>query len=337
MQIYTIKDIARIAGVSVTTVSRVLNARPDVSPATRAAVERVIRECGFVGNAHARGLKQTESPAVYLIVRGRQNLFLNALTEQLLEEFSTLGTTAVTEVIDEADDEFAKALQIWRTHRVGGLLFVGSGISKNAAVLSDLRIPIVFVTSDSRGSVLPNAGSISVDDYSMGRMAVSHLLKAGHRNIAVFGANRDARDSLALRYQGARAAFTDAGIDPDRESYYIQTRFTVDDAYRRAFAFFSDHPEVTGVFAMSDVVAIGVIRALEDLGRHVPADVSVVGFDGIEIGRYTIPRLTTIVQPLAEIARESSRLLADMMHGGEPKHISVTAWFEPGDSVLPVK
>ena len=101
-------------------------------------------------------------------------------------------------------------------------------------------------------------------------------------------------------------------------------------------AFFRDNLDVTALFTMSDTVSVGAIRALRDLGRSVPEDVSVIGFDGVEIGRFTLPRLTTVEQPVDEIARKSVNLLLDMMEkGAAPRHILVDAAFRRRESVAP--
>jgi LacI family transcriptional regulator len=116
----------------------------------------------------------------------------------------------------------------------------------------------------------------------------------------------------------------------------VDTRFSLRGAYDTARGFFAMKPDTTAVFAMSDTVAMGVIRALQDIGRRVPEDVSVVGYDGIEMGKYFIPRLTTVAQPINEIARESVAMLMGMLeHGEEPRHITVDAELILRESVGP--
>ena len=138
-----------------------------------------------------------------------------------------------------------------------------------------------------------------------------------------------------MRYQGFCDAFADRGLVCDR-SLYRETRFSYEAGYEAAMAFFRDNLDVTALFTMSDTVAVGAIRALRDLGRSVPEDVSVIGFDGVEIGRFTLPRLTTVEQPVDEIARKSVNLLLDMMEkGAAPRHILVDAAFRRRESVAP--
>jgi LacI family transcriptional regulator len=333
-KVYTIKDIARMAGVSVTTVSRVLNRRPDVNPATRQLVEKVIESCHFVGNSNARGLKQI-SEVIGLVIRGRSNPFLSALAEAILDQASSLSDNFVTEYIDEQDDEFQTALRMTRQNRVKGLIFVGSLIDDRVHVLRHLDLPVVFTTVHAESAAMPRASSVAVDDRGMGRLIGEHLLSLGHRKIAVFGSNPVAGDSLAMRFQGFCDALADCGLSFDPGDYR-ECRFSFDAGYETARAYFADHPETTALFTMSDTVAVGAIRALRDLQKAVPRDVSVIGFDGIDIGRFTVPRLTTVEQPVNEIARESVNLLLDMMErGASPRHIQVKASFRSRESVAP--
>lgn len=324
MKVYTIRDIASMAGVSVTTVSRVLNHRPDVNAATREKVEQIIRETHFVGNTNARGLKQGNE-VIGVVIRGRSNPFLSSLAEAILDRADTVQDNLLTEYIDEQADEFQTAMRMTRQNHVKGLIFVGSLIDERVSAIRGLDLPMVFTTVNAETAALPRASSVAVDDRSMGRLVAEELLNLGHREIAVFGANPVAGDSLAMRFQGFCEAFTDRGLTYDA-SLFRESRFSYDAGYENARTFFAEHPEVTALFAMSDTVAVGAIRALKDMGKEVPGDISVIGFDGIDIGRFTLPRLTTVEQPVGEIARRSMNLLLDMMEKDTtPRHILVEA------------
>lgn len=323
MKIYTIKDIAKLSGVSVTTVSRVLNHRPDVNRETRERVERIMQDCHFVGNANARGLKQTDSDVVSIILRGRQNPFLNALAESMLLHASNSHFTYVTEFIDEKADEFQTALRLFHEKRVQGIIFVGSRIDDRARVMDGVDVPMAFATVSTCGTTLERAASVTIDDRAVSREVMLALLGSGHRRIAVFGGNRTGGDCHALRYQGVLDACREVGCTFD-ESRYVETRFSLKDAYDNTRAFFALKSDTTAIFCMADTVAMGVCRALQDVGRVVPDDVSVVGFDGIELGKYFVPRLTSVEQPVDEIARETVSVLADMLENdAPPRHVVV--------------
>ena len=325
MKIYTIRDVAQLAGVSVTTVSRVLNHRPDVNAATREKVERVMVECNFVGNANARSLKQLDGDVAALILRGRSNPFLSGLAETMLQFTREADISFLMESIDEKDDEFQTALRLMHEKRARGFIFIGSRLDERLEVLRGQDVPMVFATVNAVNAGLPRAASVSIDDRRMGREAMEMLIRAGHTKIAIFGGSRNQGDGLADRYIGAREACEQAGV-PFDETRYVETRFSLEDAYNAARNFFATRSDTTAVFAMSDMVAMGVIRALKDIGRRVPEDVSVVGFDGVEMGKYFIPSLSTIVQPQEEIARQSVDVLLDMMEkDGSARHLTVTA------------
>ena len=325
MKIYTIRDVAQLAGVSVTTVSRVLNHRPDVNAATREKVERVMMECNFVGNANARSLKQLDGDVAALILRGRSNPFLSGLAETMLQFAREADVSFLMESIDEKDDEFQTALRLMHEKRARGFIFIGSRLDERLEVLRGQDVPMVFATVNAVNAGLPRAASVSIDDRRMGREAMEMLIRAGHTKIAIFGGSRNQGDGLADRYIGAREACEQAGV-PFDETRYVETRFSLEDAYNAARNFFATRSDTTAVFAMSDMVAMGVIRALRDIGRRVPEDVSVVGFDGVEMGKYFIPSLSTIVQPQEEIARQSVDVLLDMMEkDGSARHLTVAA------------
>lgn len=333
MKIYTIKDIAREAGVSVTTVSRVLNHRPDVNKATRAKVEQVMAACHFVGNANARGLKQVDGDLVAIIIRGHQNPFLNALAEAILQLTHESNASFLTEYIDEKADEFQTALRLLHEKRVSGFIFVGSRIDQRASAIASLDLPMVFTTVNAENAELPRAASVSIDERAMSRKAAEILLERGHTRIAVFGASRADGDNLSQRYHGVKDAFRAVGLSFD-EDRYVETRFSLKGAYDCAKAFFAAKGDTTAVFAMSDTVAMGVIRALQDMGKQVPGDVSVFGFDGIETGKYFIPRLSTVEQPVQEMAQQTVLVLTDMLeHGAPPRHVMVEATLRLRESV----
>ena len=335
MKIYTIKDIAQKAGVSVTTVSRVLNKRPDVNQATREKVERVMEECHFVGNANARGLKQTDSENVAIILRGRENPFLNSLAEAVLLYTHDHEASFLVEYVDETADEFQTAVRLHHEKRVTGCIFLGGRIDERAHVLEGIDMPMVFATISAEKANLPRAGSVFIDNRMMGRLAMQTLIDAGHTKIAIFGGARQSDDGFGQRYQGAMEALEKAGIPFDGERY-VDTRFSLRGAYDTARGFFAMKPDTTAVFAKSDTVAMGVIRALSDIGRRVPQDVSVVGYDGIEMGKYFLPRLTTVEQPINDIARESVAMLMGMLEKGEePRHVVVPASLITRESVGP--
>lgn len=334
MQIYTIRDVARKAGVAVSTVSRVLNGRPDVSEETRRKVMDVVEHCGYVQNGNARLLKRTKTEFAAIIVRGRRNVFLSDVAEQMLECAQEGDTPFLTEYIDEEDDEFSAIRTLYTEKRAGGFILLGSRLDERSEAIRTLGVPCVFATVDTSGSDLPNTSSVCIDDRAAARAMMDQLLALGHKRIAVFGGAQDGNDPFARRYLGVRDSLAAHGV-PFDPSLYVLTRFSLGGAYECAKRFFHREQGVTAVMAMSDTVAAGVIRALRDMNVRVPEDVSVTGYDGIEMSRYFIPSIATVSQPTERIARQSVELLRQMQNGEKPRCERVEFSLIKGESIAP--
>ena len=332
MEIYTIRDVARKAGVAVSTVSRVLNGRPDVSEETRKKVMDVVEECGFVQNRNARNLKTTNSVFAAIIVRGRRNAFLNDVATQMIECAQGLKTPFLIKYIDEADDEFDTMRQLYSEKRAGSFIFLGSRLDERSEAVRSIGVPVVFATVDASDTGLENASSVCIDDRAATRAMMDRILEQGHARVAVFGGSRDGNDIFARRYQGAMDSLKAHGIAYNPEEY-VHSRFSLEGAYESAMRFFAQHRDVTAVLTMSDMMAMGVIRALHECGLRVPQDVSVSGFDGTEMARYYVPSVASVRQPTEEIARRSVELLCDMLEGGQAQHVKVDYSLVEGESV----
>lgn len=332
MEIYTIRDIAKKAGVGVSTVSRVLNERPDVSEETRRRVMEVVEACGFVQNRNARNLKNTKPVFGAIIVRGRRNMFLSDVAEEMLHCAQAYKTPFIVKYIDEEDDEFGAMRRLYGERRAAGFILLGSRLDERSEAAAAMGAPMVFATVDAAGSGIANASSVCIDDRAATRAMMDRLVEHGHTRVAIFGGNSEGNDVFTRRYQGAMDSLKAHGISFDPENYVV-TRFSLEGAYESAKRFFAAHRDVTAVMAMSDTVAAGVIRALWEMGLRVPQDVSVTGYDGTEMARYFIPSIETVCQPTQMIARESVKLLCEMLEGGERRYVTVDYSLVPGESV----
>ena len=195
------------------------------------------------------------------------------------------------------------------------MLFLGGNRENFLADFDKIHMPCVLVTSDASGLPFPNLSSVSSDDVLAGRTAIEHLISLGHRKIAIIGGPRNFSDITQQRYQGCMEAFRSHGIAFDEELDYESVRFSFRGGYQAAQRLVEKGRNYSAIFAMSDVMAIGAIRALHDAGLRVPQDVSVVGLDGLNIGAYTLPRLATISQDVEELAQRSIRLLQRNIEG----------------------
>ncbi len=333
MGIYTIRDVAQKAGVGVSTVSRVLNGRPDVSEETRRKVMSVVEEFGFVQNGNAKYLKRARTLFAAIIVRGRRNYFLSDAAEQMLACAQNTRIPFLIKYIDEEADEFDTLRKMYAEKRAGGFILLGARLDERSRIVEQLDVPCVFATVDASQSGLKNVSSVSIDDRAAAKAMMDRLLDMGHKRVAVFGGNREGNDPFASRHQGTLDSLHEHGIEFD-PSLYVVTRFSLSGAYECALRFFRQCRDVTAVLAMSDTVAAGVIRALKDLGMQVPGDVAVTGFDGTEMARYFIPSIATVSQPTELIARESVELLCSMLEGEEPRYVTVDYELVEGESAL---
>jgi len=269
-------------------------------------------------------------------VRGRRNTFLSDIAEQMLVCAQEYKTPFLIKYIDEEDDEFDAMRQLYTEKRASSFILLGSRLDERKEMINTLGVPCVFATVDASGSGLEQVSSVSIDDRAATRAMMDRLIKQGHTRVAVFGGCREGDDVFARRYRGAMDSLNAHGIPFDSEQY-VQSRFTLHGAYESAMRFFEKRCDVTAILAMSDTMAAGIIRALADIGLHVPGDVSVTGFDGTEMAGYYIPAITTVRQPTATIARESVALLCDMLVGAPARHVTVDYALVDGESIGPAK
>ena len=316
----TIREIARMCGVSMQTVSRVINNRPDVSPATRQAVEAAIAAVGFQPSAVARSLVQRRSQTLGVIATGLNlvgvSQTLNGITEEsqradyalLLKELATDEIDAVTEAID-----FLVA------HRVEGLIIfnppnVETSVSALQAEVPAARPPIVVLKSEPS----TRFSTISVDNFGGARMATEHLLALGRTRIGHIAGPaswREARD----RTHGWRTALADAGIEPGPIASGDWSSASGESAARDLL---TRAPDVDAVFVANDQMAFGLFHAANQRGVAIPEQIAVVGFDGLDEGAQFSPSLTTIGQPLRELGKLAVRELLSTIEM-EPGQIEV--------------
>ena len=305
----TIKDIARESGYAVGTVSRVLNNHPDVSDKARAKIMEVVEKHHFKLNSNAKHLKQQASNGIAIIVKGNQNMLFASIVEQMQGMIREKGYACLMYYIGEMEDELEQAVQVIVERRPMGILFLGSNLGYFKERFAEVKIPCVLVTNSGESLGFENLSSVSTDDSEAAYAATCHLIGLGHRKIGILGGVLEKSRAAITRYIGCRRAFEELGIPFNAEVQYEPALFNISQGYEAMERLMDRMPELTAVFAMSDTMALGAIRAIRDRGLRVPEDVSVVGFDGIELGNYMSPKLTTIRQDREIIAKRSVEIL----------------------------
>ena len=334
----TIRDIAQRCGVSVSTVSRVLNDHPDVSAANRDKVLRVVRELHYVPNTSARDLVRPQSDGIGLVVRGVGNPFFTGVIRAIERSIEEAGYSMVLHQIRSGEDELRSGAELARSRRLLGLILLGGCFDYTPEQVALLDVPFVCCSyTNSFGSLdLSCYSSVSIEDELAAERAVHELVSLGHRRIACLVSETDDRSISELRYRGYVRALEAAGIEPDEGLVARAGSFGMEDAYNAAVKLARSGADFTAMFIIADAMAIAAIKALEDCGMSVPRDCSVIAIDGLTLSEYTRPTLTTLCQPTARMGEESVKILLDVIEGRSGhRHVTVEPTFRAGASVAP--
>jgi LacI family transcriptional regulator len=318
----TIKDVARLANVSVATVSRVLNSSAPVRDDTRARVLEVARELRFAPNGAARTLSRRQASALGVILPDLYGEFFSELLRGIDLEAQRMGHALLVSSSHHDAHGVSIAVRAMRG-RVDGLVIMAPEVSTAslASALPDGLPAVILNAAPTPGA----AAAVMVDNMSGTRAVVRHLAGLGHREVAfICGPPRNADASARLR--GYRAAMRTAGLAV-RDTFVVHGDFTEESGWRAARELLAIHgPKPTAIFAANDAMAVGALLALHEASVDIPGDVSIVGFDDIPIARYVTPMLTTVRVAIDLLgARAASllfRALADpIMSGGAHREV----------------
>jgi LacI family transcriptional regulator len=307
----TIKDVARAAGVSVATVSRVLNASGAVAGETRDRIRRVAEELRFIPNDAARSLSTRRTGMLGVLLPGLHGEFFSEVIRGLDQAAQASGFHLILSSSHAAGETVEAALRAMRG-RVDGLVVLSPyvDVAVLAANLHD-HVPAVLVNSPVESD---GFDALRVDNYGGAREMVMHLGGHGHRRIAMLcgpEGNHDAGERL----RGYRAALAEMGIAPDG-ALELPGDFTDDAGFRAAERLLATNPRPTAVFAANDSMAIGLISALRRAGVAVPGEVAVAGFDDIPISRYLTPPLSSVHVSISELGARAMEQLVRAVEEG---------------------
>ena len=329
----TIKDIAKECGCAVGTVSSVLNNHPDVSDKTREKVLAVLKKHNFILNANAKSLKEQTRRTLVIIVKGTSSILLNSLLERIQKQIEPLPYNASVVVLDEYDNEAKAANRIYYELKPVGIIFLGGNPDLFKEDFARLQIPCVIISNEAEQIDGVKLSSVSTDNYSAAQCSTDYLIKNGHKKIGVIGG--DLAGSIAKRrYDGFVTAVKNAGLSFDYDKAYVTSIYSFEGGAEAVKKLIEKNPDITAIFTMSDAMAIGASRQLIDMGYKVPDDISIIGFDGISLGEFYCPRLTTIRQLTDSLADEGLNILLDCIERqAEPQNKVIPFEFVQGESV----
>jgi LacI family transcriptional regulator len=308
----SIRDIAKQAGASVTTVSRVINNSGYVSAATRARVKQAVAALAFTPNANARRMRSGSSQMVGVVLPALDVPFFGILAHVIEQELFRCGLQSLICCTNESADQEARYVSMLLSQQVDGVLV--ASVQEDSTPyqrLVDAKIPIVAVDRALPGLAVQ---SVASDHLAGGRMMAEHLLSLGHRHFAVIGAPQHS-PPVQARVQGATQRLAEAGLTAQ---VVLGPTHDFDACRELAVAVLrqgSVANRPTAVIGITDIAAIGAIHAAIGLGLSVPDDVSVIGFDDLPEARYVLPALTTVAQPLRQIGLQAVTQLVALMAG----------------------
>jgi LacI family transcriptional regulator len=316
----TIHDVARRAGVSTTTVSRVISNRGYASAAVRTRVKQAADELGYIPNGLARGLKTQRSGLITLLIPEIVNSFYTTIVRGVEDVANQHGRQVIIGNTDEnVEKEKAYVDVVVGSRSEGAIVAPAGSTSRHLKRLIDHHVPTVLIDRSVDGFA---ADVVQGDNVGGATALTNHLLDLGHRRIALV--NGDLETSTAqLRAEGFRHALLRAGIEIDERLISSGTWF-IDDAERRVQQLMGSDVPFTAIFAANNFMAIGALRALRTGGRRVPEDVALVCFDEIEVAAEIDPFLTVMAQPAYTMGRLAMQLLLDRLDGtetGSPREV----------------
>lgn len=314
----TIKDIAKLSGVSVTTVSRVLNDHPDVNEEVRARVLKIVGETGYIPNNSARQLSSISSNNIGLIVRGYANPFYADIIIEIEKKSAEAGYTLVMQQIGATDDEVMTAAMMERDKKLRGIIFLGGNLDYTPERVISLHVPYVFCSfANTYGNLDPRTySSVSIDDRQVACDAVRYLIEKGHKKIAVLLSQTGDASISQIRYEGYEKALRESGIKMEAGWIISANSYEMKDAYIAVSQWLDSDTGCTAIFSIADNMAIAAMKAMHDKGIKTPDDMSVISIDGIEMTRYTIPQLSSFRQPMQRLGSRAVEILHNILAFG---------------------
>lgn len=304
----TIKDVAKVAGVTVTTVSRVLNNRGYISEATRKKVQEAMEELNYQPNEIARSLFRRKSNIIGVIVPNVSHPFFAELTsfiEYYAYEagYKVLVCNSYQDSVKEKD-----YVEMLKRNQVDGII-----MGSHTLDTSDYLIPSLPIVALDR-NFSNNIPFITSDNYNGGVIATNLLVDKGCKKLAHISGSLEINTPANKRYQ----AFMDVVVERKIDYVIKQAKLDIFESYKKlAFKLFQEHPDIDGIFASSDMIAASIIHVASEIGKEIPEDLKIIGYDDINLASLIVPPLTTIKQPIKEMGELAVKTLINQIENKE--------------------
>lgn len=303
----SIRDVARLAGVSPSTVSRVMNGTARVDDEKRQRVEQAIKETGFKPNEIARSLFKRSSKIIGILVPNIENPFFNELAGAIEEECDRNGYRLTLCNSNDNLEKEKRNLNLLERMNADGVILM-TNMEEMQKEISRCKIPVVMIDRQVEGGM--EAACIQSDHYQGGRMAMEHLLECGCQNIVqMSGPQR--LSSARQRHQGYLDVCRERHVPPA----WIECEYSYEAGIIATLQLLERFPDVDGIIAANDMVAVSVYKVLHKSGYRVPQDIQLIGFDNIILSSLFTPELTTIAQPIGQMGQEAVRMLMEHVSG----------------------
>ena len=326
MERITMREVARLAGVSVTTVSRALNKDPEISPETREKVLRVCRETGYRTNLLARSLSSSRSGVIAVILPKIENPFHAALSLQIELCARERGYQILLCRRRPKSETVEALIGFLSGEGVDGVLLPSGNIDECALLARSSALPSVLIGGSAPEESTLRLNSVSTDNYMGGRMAASYLRRLGHRQVAYLGFRQSSYTHI-LRHRGFLEGAGEVSLSPEgmpEEKMEVRTlvnptgESTLEVGLRLGRELFARPLACTAVFAATDTIALGVMQAADEAGVRIPEDCSLMGYDNIDYAALPKIRLTTVSHSVPDLARMGVRLLLEQIEDPRP-------------------
>jgi LacI family transcriptional regulator len=314
-KINNIKDVAKLANVSIATVSRVVNNLGGYSTATKEKVLQAINDLDYQPNALARGLISKRSETIGILFPEVSSMFTSKILKGVEETVHHRGSSVIVCNTASNGEKTLKYLKLLQEKRIEGIIFVSELITDEYyKFITSMKVPVVLVATESYQYSIPY---VKVNDRHAAFSATDYLINKGHKKIGMISGNPKDMIAGQPRIEGFLDALQLRNLSENQNNIVYRDKFLFSDGFQALPNLLEIAPDITAIFAASDEMACGVISAANKMGLKVPDDLSVVGYDNLPLSEMIIPPLTTVSQPLEEMGQKAAEMLFKMLETGE--------------------